>query len=50
MFETAADFYKSVAEYDLILLDCVLPDGNGMDIAKKVRLTNIKTTIVFITA
>lgn len=50
LFATAEDFYKSVVEYDLIILDCILPDGNGMDIAKKVRLTNKKTTIVFITA
>lgn len=50
LFATANDFYKSVIDYDLILLDCVLPDGTGMEIAKKIRLTNKKTTIVFITA
>ena len=49
-FTSAADFYKSVEDFDLILMDYQLPDATGMEIAKKIRLTNKKTTIVFITA
>lgn len=50
LFATATEFYKSVSDYDLILMDYALPDGTGMEIAKKIRLTNKKATIVFITA
>ncbi len=50
MFATAKEFYSSTFSYDLILMDCVLPDGTGMEIARNIRLTNKKATIVFITA
>ena len=49
-FTTAADFFNSSEDYDLILMDYNLPDSTGMEIAKKIRLTNRRTTIVFITA
>lgn len=49
-FMTAEEFFKSTEDYDLMLLDYSLPDGTGMDIAKKIRLTNKRTTIIFITA
>ena len=36
-------------EYDIILLDVMLPDGNGYDLCKEIR--NIQdTTIIFLTA
>ena len=49
-FMTAEAFFDSAKDYDLILMDYSLPDSNGIEIAKQIRLTNKKTTIVFITA
>lgn len=49
-FLTAAEFYKSTEDYDLILLDYQLPDDTGMEIARQLRITNKRATIVFITA
>lgn len=41
--------YKSVSEkkYDLILLDWILPDGNGIDLLKTLREEKITTPILF---
>ncbi len=50
LFTTAGDFFSKAQDYELILLDYSLPDATGMDIAKQIRMTNKKTTIVFITA
>lgn len=36
--------------YDLIILDINLPDGNGMDICRKIREEDINTYIIFLTA
>lgn len=36
-------------DYQLILLDLALPDGNGLEILKKVREVNQESTIVMIT-
>ncbi len=49
-FMSAADFFAAADDYDLILMDYSLPDATGMEISKKIRLTNKRTTIVFITA
>ncbi len=49
-FTTAEQFYNSAEDFDLILMDYSLPDSTGMEIAKRVRLTNQKTVIIFITA
>ena len=49
-FDTAAKFYTSTETYDLLFLDYELPDSNGMEIAKNLRKTNNKTTIVFTTS
>ena len=49
-FHTASAFFSSPTEYDLYLLDCELPDSNGLEIAKRIRQTNKKGTIVFITS
>ncbi len=49
-FMTAAEFYKSTEDYDLILLDYQLPDATGMEIARQLRITNKRATIIFITA
>jgi len=39
-----------VNEYDCILLDINLPDGNGFDLVESLRKTNNKTPIIIITA
>lgn len=49
-FLSAKEFFSSAESYDLILLDYQLPDATGMDIARQIRLTNKRTTIIFITA
>ena len=40
----------SVEEYDLILLDVMLPDMDGFSIAKQLRAEKNKTPIIFLTA
>lgn len=37
-------------EIDLILLDVMLPDGNGFDLCKKIKKTNENIPIIFLTA
>ena len=46
-FEYAKDFYAALDEQipDLVLLDIMLPDENGLQILKKLRL-NHKTVLV----
>ncbi len=39
-----------VEEYDLILLDVMLPDMDGFEIARRLRLGKNKTPIIFLTA
>ena len=39
----------SDGKYDLLILDLALPDGNGFEICKKIRLTS-KVPIIFLTA
>ena len=50
LFDTAAKFYASTENFDLLFLDYELPDSNGMNIAKDLRKTNNKTTIIFTTS
>jgi DNA-binding response OmpR family regulator len=37
-------------EFDIILLDIMLPGINGLDICKRVRFENINTPIIILTA
>ena len=37
-------------EFDVILLDIMLPGINGLDICKRVRFENINTPIIILTA
>jgi two-component system, OmpR family, copper resistance phosphate regulon response regulator CusR len=36
--------------YDIILLDIMLPDRNGIEVCKHLRMSNLQTPIVFLTA
>ena len=51
MFYTRVkDFEENfTAQYDLIILDIELPDGNGMDLAKRIRQKDAIAVILFIT-
>ena len=42
--------YFSCAEYDVILLDILLPKMNGLDFLKKIRATQDKTPVILLTA
>lgn len=46
----AADEAVSVNEYDAILLDVMLPGGNGFDLCESWRRRRIQTPILFLTA
>ena len=50
IFLTGEDFIKSPEIYDLLFLDCRLPDANGLTIAKELRARDIDTAIIFVTA
>lgn len=45
-----AELEISRRKFDLILLDVGLPDGNGFDIAHRIRKTHPITAIIFLTA
>ncbi len=45
----AADMLRRSA-YDLVLLDINLPDGDGYDLCRLVRLQNPDTIVIFLTA
>jgi two-component system phosphate regulon response regulator PhoB len=47
--KTAAD-KLTAGEYDLVLLDINLPDGNGYDLCKLIKPEHPDTVIIFLTA
>lgn len=50
IFITASALKESGSKYDLIFLDCRLPDENGIETAKHLRRSGSKATIIFVTA
>ncbi|MBO5328122.1 MAG: response regulator transcription factor [Clostridia bacterium] len=49
-FYDASSFFKSDSfSFDVIFMDIELPDGNGMEVVRKMRETNKKTLVIFVT-
>ena len=48
--ETAAERLCAKQEYDLIVLDVNLPDGNGFDLCRRMKERRPDTAIIFLTA
>lgn len=44
------EYFISIRNYDLILLDWMLPDGNGLDIIPQVKNNSPRTAIVILSA
>jgi len=43
------EYQASINDYDVILVDLILPDIDGMTVCKKIRQANIKTPILMLT-
>lgn len=43
------EYLAHINEYDLILLDYILPDISGVELCRKLRKANIKVPILFVT-
>lgn len=53
--ELAENFLKAeeklaIYEYDIILLDITLPDGNGLDLLKLIRKRQVKSGVIIVSA
>lgn len=46
----AVDLLQKCGDYDLLLLDVTLPDGNGFTVCEKVRASGNQVPILFLTA
>lgn len=45
-----AKYYLGIRNYDLVLLDWMLPDGNGIDIIGKLKEKSPKTSVIILSA
>ena len=50
LYTSAAQFLNAERYYDLLLIDCLLPDISGVELAKTIRQTNQTTAFIFTTA
>jgi Response regulator of the LytR/AlgR family len=48
-FSNPLQFPENSSQYDLIFLDIMMPNLNGMDLAKKIRKNNASVSLVFVT-
>ncbi len=44
------DYLASIQEYDLLILDCLLPDGGGRELCRRVRARGVGTPVLLLTA
>lgn len=47
--ETAAEALAQAADHDLLILDVQLPDGNGLDVLRKIRERSTRPAVVIVT-
>jgi two-component system OmpR family response regulator len=45
-----AEYYLDIRNYDLILMDWMLPDGNGIDLIHQIKHKSSKTIVVVLSA
>jgi two-component system OmpR family response regulator len=45
-----AEYYLDIRNYDLILMDWMLPDGNGIDLITQIKQKSSKTIVVMLSA
>lgn len=45
-----ADYMVSIQEYDLLILDCMLPDGDGRQFCRNLRSRGVHTPVLVLTA
>ncbi|QOG12651.1 homeostatic response regulator transcription factor HsrA [Arcobacter sp. FWKO B] len=45
-----AEYFIEIRNYDLILTDWMLPDGDGIDLAKSVKTKSARTSVVVLSA
>ncbi len=50
LYASAVQFLEAERYYDLLLIDCLLPDISGVELAKAIRQTNQTTAFIFTTA
>lgn len=50
VFPSRKAILKKKAFYDLYLIDCLLPDGSGVELAKTIRASNDDAAFIFTTA
>lgn len=50
LFSSCSACLQSKQPYDLYIIDCLLPDGNGVELAKSLRETHPDAEIIFTTA
>ena len=50
IYASGEAFLGRKESYDLLMIDCVLPDGNGVELARTIRETDPGVVFVFVTA
>ena len=50
IYKTSRQFLNMDLYYDLLLIDCLLPDISGIELAKAIRQKNTTTAFIFTTA
>ena len=48
-FAGGADLLRNYREYDVLFLDIDMPGGNGIEVAERIRRTDRKVKIIYVT-